>query len=413
MTVSSSSGVDDGSAADRRIATVVFLTGVSCALHIGKLPVAIPVLGQALALSLVQSGFLLSVVQLAGLALGLLVGVTADRLGARRVMMTGLLTLALGSLVGALAQNAAVLLASRMVEGLGFLWSVLPAPALLRQRVRHPLTLTRALGWWGAYMPMGTAFALLGGVAIIDGFGWRSLWVFLALGSLLAAVALRTWVPPDTVQDDGPVGQFAGLLDRLKRTLRSPGPWAISFAFFFYSGQWMAVVGFLPTIYQQAGYSGWLLGGLTALAAGINMAGNVSAGRWLARQVSAHQLLMLGYGAMALGGWLAFQSGAHPWLQYAGILLFSSFGGLVPGTLFGIAVRLAPDNATVATTVGWMQQWSALGQFVGPPLVAALAVSLGGWSASGWFTAGCSVAGMLVALWIARVLAARRSSPAA
>ncbi|MEZ5663901.1 MAG: MFS transporter [Burkholderiaceae bacterium] len=413
MTVSSSSGVDDGSAADRRIATVVFLTGVSCALHIGKLPVAIPVLGQALALSLVQSGFLLSVVQLAGLALGLLVGVTADRLGARRVMMTGLLTLALGSLVGALAQNAAVLLASRMVEGLGFLWSVLPAPALLRQRVRHPLTLTRALGWWGAYMPMGTAFALLGGVAIIDGFGWRSLWVFLALGSLLAAVALRTWVPPDTVQDDGPVGQFAGLLDRLKRTLRSPGPWAISFAFFFYSGQWMAVVGFLPTIYQQAGYSGWLLGGLTALAAGINMAGNVSAGRWLSRQVPAHRLLMLGYGAMALGGWLAFQSGAHPWLQYAGILLFSSFGGLVPGTLFGIAVRLAPDNATVATTVGWMQQWSALGQFVGPPLVAALAVSLGGWSASGWFTAACSVAGMLVALWIARVLAARRSSPAA
>jgi len=395
--------VHSEAAGDQRVALVVVLAGVSCALHIGKLPVAIPALKDAMELTLVQAGFLLSVVQLAGLALGLLVGVVADRMGARKVMLCGLVLLAAGSLVGAGTQNVGMLLASRVVEGLGFLWAVLPAPALLRQRVRHPPTQTRALGWWGAYMPIGTSLALLLGGALIGTVGWRVLWLALAALSLLAAFGLRVWVPAAGPDATMLAGERQGLLPRLSRTLLAPGPWAVALAFFFYSGQWIAVIGFLPTVYQQAGHAGWALGALTALAAGINMVGNIGAGRWLARQTPPHHLLLTGYLAMGLGGWMTFQVGSMPWVQYLGVLVFSALGGLVPGTLFAIAVRLAPDGNTVATTIGWMQQWSALGQFMGPPLVAALAVSMGGWSSSWWFTGACSLAGGGVALWIARL----------
>ena len=48
-------------------ALVVILAGVVAALHIGKLPPAIPVLRESLGLTLVQAGFLLSLVQLAGM----------------------------------------------------------------------------------------------------------------------------------------------------------------------------------------------------------------------------------------------------------------------------------------------------------------------------------------------------------
>ncbi|MEZ5701768.1 MAG: hypothetical protein R3E42_07100 [Burkholderiaceae bacterium] len=41
----------------QRVAWVVLAVGVSAALHIGKLPVAIPVLREALGVSLVQAGF--------------------------------------------------------------------------------------------------------------------------------------------------------------------------------------------------------------------------------------------------------------------------------------------------------------------------------------------------------------------
>ena len=83
------------------VAVLVVGLGVSCALHVGKLPVAIPLLQEELSLTLVQAGFLLSLVQLAGMSVGLLVGLMADRLGPRRVMTWGLCILAGGSLLGA------------------------------------------------------------------------------------------------------------------------------------------------------------------------------------------------------------------------------------------------------------------------------------------------------------------------
>ena len=52
---------------------------------------------------------------------------------------------------------------------------------------------------------------------------------------------------------------------------------------------------------------------------------------------------------------------------------------MIPGTLFACAVRLAPSEDTVSTTVGWMQQWSATGQFFGPLLLAWVAAAVGGW----------------------------------
>lgn len=383
--------------ASRRTAAIVFAVGVTCALHIGKLPVAIPVLREALQLTLVQAGFLLSLVQLAGMTLGLAVGLMADRLGPRRVMLVGLVLLALGSIAGAAAPGAGALLLSRVVEGVGFLLAVLPAPGLLRRRVLHAPTLSRALGWWGAYMPLGTALALLLGGALIGQVGWRWVWGALSMLSLCSAMVLARSVAPDgmTASGSAPLGTAWG--PRLRKTLAAPGPWWVALAFFLYSGQWLAVVGFLPTIYAQAGYGAAAVGGLSAFAAGINMAGNIGAGRLLARGVRPGVLLAGGFCAMGLGSVVTFAASGHPMAQYLAVLVFSGVGGLIPGTLFGLAVVLAPGDDTVSTTVGWMQQFSALGQFIGPPLVAWVATQAGGWHATWWVTAASSMLGLLLA----------------
>lgn len=173
-----------------------------------------------------------------------------------------------------------------------------------------------------------------------------------------------------------------------------------------YSAQWLAVIGFLPTVYAQAGLAAGPAGAATALVALANMAGNVAAGRLLQRGVQPPRLLVAGFLAMAGGAILAFADMPVA-LRYAGALLFSTVGGLVPGTLFSLGVRLAPGDDTVSTTVGWMQQWSALGQFAGPPLVALAASRAGGWQWSGGVTAALALAGLLLARSIARALAAR------
>jgi len=374
-----------------RAAALVVAVGVTCALHIGKLPVAIPVLRDAMGITLLQAGFLLSLVQMAGMLLGLFVGLAADRWGPRRVMGIGLCLLSAGSAWGAGANSVAELLASRALEGFGFLLAVLPAPGLLRRLVREPRLLSRALGWWGAYMPLGTALALLFGAPLIDALGWRVVWLLLAATSLAAAVMLRSVARDEAADTPAPIW------GRLRRTLSAGAPWWVAIGFLLYSGQWLAVIGFLPTIVAQAGYPGLAVGALGALAALVNMLGNVGAGRWLASGARPGRVLAVAYLTMGLGAVVAFGAQGHPVAQYLAVLVFSAVGGLIPGTLFVLAVRLAPGADTVSTTVGWMQQLSALGQFAGPPLVAWVATQAGGWHLTWTVTGLASLMGLAVA----------------
>jgi MFS family permease len=85
------------------------------------------------------------------------------------------------------------------------------------------------------------------------------------------------------------------------------------------------------------------------------------------------------------------------------VLAFSAVGGLVPATLFALAVRVAPSEHTLSTTVGWMQQWSAFGQFAGPPLVAWVASLAGGWHLTWLVTGASSLIGLALAAVIARL----------
>lgn len=129
-------------------AWIVLLAGVSAAVHIGKLPPALPVLQRDLGITLVQSGFLLSLVQLATVLLGIVAGLAADGIGLKRCMLMGLWLLGAAGLAGGWAEDAGTLLALRAVEGVGFLLTTVPAPSLVR-RIVVPGQLTRMMGFWG------------------------------------------------------------------------------------------------------------------------------------------------------------------------------------------------------------------------------------------------------------------------
>jgi CP family cyanate transporter-like MFS transporter len=386
--------------ASRASAWLVIWVGVSAAMHVGKLPPTLPLLREQLGMSLVQAGFLLSMVQTAGMLLGVWVGLGADRLGLRRCMLLGVWLLSLSSLVGGVVTDVSASLVLRAVEGLGFLMASMPAPALIRRLVA-PSELQRMMGYWGAYMPLGTALALLLAPWVIGISGWPMLWWGLGVWLLLSGLMVWWWVPADTSATvEG--AAMTPWRKRLISVFTHRGPWLVVLSFAVYSGQWLAIIGFLPSIYAQMGLSIAMGGALTAVVAAANMGGNILSGRLLSRGITPPALLRFGYGAMGTGAFLAFvqwQGWQLPAaMQFVCIVCFSAMGGVIPGTLFSLAVRLAPSEDTVATTVGWVQQWSSIGQFVGPPLVAWTAAAAGGWQWTwvvtcsfwvvGWWLAG-------------------------
>lgn len=372
-------------------AYLVVLAGVTTALHIWKLPPALPKLQAELGLSLVQSGFLLSLVQMAGMMLGLLMGLFAEKIGLRRCLLLGLLLLSLASAAGAVFVDKTLMLVFRAIEGCGFLMVAMPGPALLRRLVT-PNQLARLLGVWGSYMPIGAVVVLLAGSWLLSMADWRVLWWLLAIVTLVVLALAWRMLPSDPPRLARDKRSSAWRI--VRSTLGSENIWLVALCFGFYAAQWISVIGFLPTIYALAGVSGPVAGVLTAVVAGSNALGCYGAGRLLHRGISARTLMIAGYVTMAVTTFVAFGLSVPVLVQFLMVLVFSSIGGLIPTTLIVLVIKLAPSPETTSTSIGWMQQISAAGQFAGPPVVAWVATLAGGWASTWIFTGLCALIGI-------------------
>ena len=385
----------------RQPATWVIAAGMMVAMHVGKVSVAIPSLRDALSISLVQAGTLLSMSQMAGMVVAVLVGMFADGWGLRRSLVLGLGLMGAASLSGAWATGVGALLSLRFVEGMAFLLVVVSAPALLRQLVPAD-RLAVTMGVWGTFMPGGTALALMCGPWVLQAWGWPWWWGVMGGLTLLMAGACAAILWP--LGAGSGIGQ-RGLSEhgqRLLRTLRNPGTWWVALSFGLYSSQWLVVIGFFPTLLQAAGVSAGAAGGVTALVSVVNIGGNLLGGQLLHRGWRVHHVLGAGFLIMAACAVVIFNAGGlwSPPLRMAAALVFSGLGGMIRGALFSLAVRVAPSEDTVSTSLGWTTQMSMVGQFVMPPTAAALAQSVGSWQ---WTWGLNAVAASLALLLIARL----------
>lgn len=392
--------------AHRWPANVLMLSGVIAAFHLGKVSPAIPVLQHSLGLTRVEAGFLLSLMQVAGASVGVIMGMFSDSFGARRSLITGHVLLGLSSLLALAAGSAGQLLALRAVESLGLLMIVLSTPAMLRIVV-PPQRLSFRLGLWGCYMAIGTASAFVLGPYVIEAAGWKGWWLLPALLSLLAIGLLAHAVPSDRTAGTARTAAAAAgpsWRQRLWTVLSCRNPWLVGLAFAMYSGQWIAIIGFLPLIYVEAGMTDAAAGLLTALASLVNIVGNIAAAVLIHRGVSQRRLLALGYFFILSMTIVAFSSATQglPVLRYLAILLFSAVGGVIPATLFILVVRTAPSDKVIAASVGWMQQLSSLGMLLMPPLLARLADLAGGWHWTWLATSLAAVIGFVLAAMVAR-----------
>lgn len=380
------------------VAVAFFLVavGVCAALNVWKLPPALPALQAELGLSLVESGFLLSSVQVAGMLLGLATGLMADRIGLRRCLLIGLAILSLASLGTTLLQSKSLILLSRALEGFGFLMVVLPAPALIK-RIVPADTVSRIMGLWGCYMPAGAVVMLLGGSWLLSVSSWRVLWLVVAGMTFFVFLLSLLFIPKASDRRSDSSSSIAYMV---LTTLRARRVWLVALIFGLYAAQWSAVIGFLPSIYAEAKISGPMAGLLSALVAGSNIVGNLLAGRWLYQGVAVAKLLISGYVVMIASAMVAFGLEQGVAIQFFAVLVLSIVGGLIPATCFFLAVSFAPNAQTTSSTIGWVQQGSAMGQFFGAPLVAWVVSLLGGWQWAWVATGGLALAGIAIVLWL-------------
>ncbi len=356
----------------------VFLTGVAAAFLVGKAPAALPVLRAELNLSLFQAGLVVSMFSLVAAVAGILFGALSDRWGQLRLAIVGLVLAAAAGAAGAWADSGVTLIASRVAEGVGFFMISVSLPGLVL-RLADDRTRQTAMGLWGAYLPLGAGLILLAGGVVIETVGWRGLWLLIS-ASYVAFLAALVWAAP---REHNVVPGVAGE-GRVKAVLKTPGAVMLGAVFGCYSGQYMAVTSFVPLILVER--AGWDLAPAAAVGAMImvvNTTGNIAAGFMLDRGVRRQSLILLASAAMALGAVLVMSAALPVPVRIAGAVLFSSFGGLIPGSLFAGVARHAPSRAHISSVNGLMLQCVAIGQLIGPAVTTWLvATGNGSWTMS-------------------------------
>jgi DHA2 family methylenomycin A resistance protein-like MFS transporter len=121
-------------------------------------------------------------------------GRLVDRYGARRIALFGLLVFAVGAGLGAVVSDLGLLVATRVIQGVG---AGLVSPAALAGAVSGfpPDRRGGALGIWGASAGMANLIGpLLGGLLTVA-FGWRADWWALVPLALLAAWGIAQHLP--------------------------------------------------------------------------------------------------------------------------------------------------------------------------------------------------------------------------
>jgi len=370
----------------------VFAGGLVAGAYICKVPPALPRLREDLGLTLVESGFIATMLNVMGGVAGMFAGVLADRFGQKRLALAGLAVMCAGGLLGAASGGFASLLVARFFEGAGFILFTVAGTALMAQAAREPRSRAKALALWSAYMPSGGSLALLAAPLVIETVGWRGLWVALALAAAGAFVLVARYaIAP-------PHGSVASLR-LVAESLAQRGGIVLSLIFAFYVAQWTSVMIWLPTFVVDArGGSTSTAALLTALMVLINVPGNLAGGWLIAHGVRRGPLTVIAFCIMALCSTGMLLDLLPDALRFALVLVFSSCAGVIPAAVFsGVPVH-ARTPQHIATTNGMVMQSSQIGQFFGPIVLAWLATRYGGWAASlsaMLAFAACGVAGGL------------------
>ena len=198
-------GIEMGTPAGRAVIAAAVLGSGMAWLDGTVVNVALRTIGEDLDASLAQlqwinNGYLVSLA-----ALILLGGSLGDRLGRRRMFIVGTIWFALASALCGLAPNAEVLIAARILQGIGGAL-LTPGSLAMIQGAFVPQDRGKAIGAWSGLGGVAAAIGPFVGGVLVDHASWR--WIFLINLPLAVATVVIAWRWVPETRDPTATGHF-------------------------------------------------------------------------------------------------------------------------------------------------------------------------------------------------------------
>lgn len=341
-------------------------------------PLLLPII-KDLHIDLGRAGLIISVIALCITIFALTGAMIAQRIGALLSFILGVWMLAIGSVLSGYAYGFGVLIACRVLEGIGFGVMIAPPATLVMQWFdKSHWAYMNMLNAVAPLLGLTAAFALTGPVYLALGSSWRT--VLLAYGLIVTVIAILWTLLGRTPTHDLARAEASHLADAnaLREVLRMSEVRVIAIA--LASGMWVFQLysAFLPEYFQTIrGLTLEQSGNLTALIplAGIfaAVAAGLATGVIGLRRPFTYPMQAL-FGLGCLGSVTFTGIGA---IRISLVLIGLGSSALLP-TLVTILMELpamTPTRAGSALAIVWAAGY--LGAFLSPIVGGALAARLG------------------------------------
>ena len=186
------------------VLVVLCLSLLLVAVDATVLHVAVPAVTEDLRPGAIELLWIVDAYPLVAASLLILFGTLGDRVGRRRVLLLGYALFGLASAVATVAWSPEVLIAARVLLGVGGAMIMPATLSILRQVFPDRGERAMAIGVWSAVAAVGAAVGPLLGGFLLAHFWWGS--VFLVnIPLMVVAVPVGRWLLPESTGDrDGP-----------------------------------------------------------------------------------------------------------------------------------------------------------------------------------------------------------------
>ncbi len=378
---------------------VVLAATVAAPINQFKVPPVMPILMDTFRLSAATAGLLMSIFVATGVVLALPAGFISRRLGYRETGCIALVSVVVGSATGALSSDAATMLFSRLIEGVGMILMSVAAPAII-SLCFAPDRRGKAMGIWAIWFPLGQTVMFFVAPSIVSLGGWRSLWWCGCFYTVLVGILFYFFVKPAPGQESttSPMGLSRS---EVRQVLQNRQLWLVSF---LYCCLCFILLGFrtwAPTFLQQdkgmsAAYASFLMGLMSVFSIlSCPMAG------WVSDKTDSRKLIcIVPMIAMTLMLPLSFYVSKKLILPlFIGLGLLS---GPVPVGVVAATTEIIDDERLSGMAMGLVLVGLNIGMVLGPLVFGLIVASSGGWGAAFWSLAPVSAMGAAVA-WIIKI----------
>lgn len=374
------------------VSLLFMLSGMMAAINQFKLPTIMTDVAKHFNMPMEQAVWMMSIFTFVGIFLALPTGGFAQKWGPKNMVLLAAVFVAAGSLLGSVASSGGMMIFSRGLEGVGFIFVTVCGPMAIGKYV-EPSKIGSAMGIWAVWVCIGQVIANNLTPPLYASIGLKGVWLVYAIAPLVMAAVIMAYIKTPKELETAEVVQSTV---KTSEAFKNKNLWYLCLSFLIFNLILMSVLVFAPTFLTSNGVSITTAGFATSIPMFLALISSPIFGKLSDVIGSRKKLYLLALLAMGPGAVMMFASTGG--LMYCGAVILGMIGLGTPAMALSSMGEVVEKPELIGTGMGLIMTCQGVGMFLGSMIMPYFLQMTGGsWSAAGWILLPLALVSVVIA----------------